>query len=329
MAQLRVRSHRLDKILADGAESWWSVYHRDPQATPFQRPNWIEPWWRCFADQYEAGTVLSVHGSGNEVVAVLPLVLDADGTAIAAPQHLSDYSGWVLSPSVSAAEAAAALLSALRSDGVTRLKLPDLAYDSSLAAALAACPGMDRSSGEVCPQIAVAGSWDEYWCDRSGNLRSSVSRAFRRSDRDTHTVFEPDPDERQLRSFVTLHLRWWRERDRSSLLEYPRIAAFLTEIGPAMRGSGVLVLSSARSRSRTEASFLLIEERGTRYYYQSTIEPDAAESQPGLRHLTEVVQHTFGAGFSCLDLLRGAERYKVQFSTEVRTNIDVSVELQL
>lgn len=324
----------LRDVLQEHATQWHSLYIDDVFATPFQRTEWIGAWWDCFEDTYLSAIAVSVV-SRREPVAFLPLALrDDSGTVVArsAGERLSDYCSWVSRNDIEHDDALNRVLTYLRDLGIGKLHLSDVPSSSALHNAVLAQRATWHTeivSGEPCPRMAFSGSWGNFWSSRGANLRHTINRARRRlpQEASAHTTYNYDPSEKDIKAFLALHLAWWRFRDQQSLIELPRVYDFLTTVCRRLTGSGAIVQSTLHLGSTTMASFLLLEDTKARYYYQSAVNPEFAAMQPGLLHLFDVAIHTHGSGFDYLDLLRGSERYKLQFANGQSQNVSVTFTL--
>lgn len=56
---------------------WWDLHRRDPRATPFQSPAWIEAWWTHLGGGERIDA--EVRDAAGRVVAALPLFVWNDG----------------------------------------------------------------------------------------------------------------------------------------------------------------------------------------------------------------------------------------------------------
>ncbi|MBH5335909.1 GNAT family N-acetyltransferase [Streptomyces pactum] len=331
----RIEIHPLTGYLRDRNPGWHTLHRADPDATPFHHPDWIAAWWTVFAPSFEDAVVLSAH-SGHDPVAVLPLALSrgADGelTACCAGNRLTDYCGWVADPRADHAGLLREMLTALAGSGVSAAHLWDVPAHSAMGRALhAAGPDarVTAEGGDVCPVVTFPRRWEDYWAARGRNLRGLVRKARRLESAagPAATVLTSDPGPGRLKSFIDLHLAWWRSRGRDSLLEYPTAQDLLTALAERFRGTGNLLLSEQRCAGDVTAMFLLAEDGKARYYYQSALNPEFAHLHPGIVHMHDVARLTYDSGFSRFDLLRGEERYKVQFANQMSRNMNVVISL--
>ncbi|MFE6882319.1 GNAT family N-acetyltransferase [Streptomyces sp. NPDC057702] len=319
----------MGEFLRTSRSEWRAVHSRDPYATPFHHPDWIAAWWDVFGSSHQDGVALCAYGDG-ELVAVLPLTLDrtSEGTLTArcAGDGLTDYCGWVAAPTARAVDLLHLVLRALAGLGVHALSLADISARSPLGRALHA-DGLPRGGpvrvGESCPRLTFPARWETYWEGRGRHLRQLVARSKRREEKagPVRTVFSTTPRAGEMRLFIDMHLSWWRERGRDSLLEYPTAQELLVTAAERFARSGGLVLSAQKSGSATTAMFLLFDDGKSRYYYQSAVNPEYSHLRPGLLHMHDVAHLTARSGYARFDLLRGSERYKMQFANQVSRNV--------
>ena len=78
--------------------AWWTLWHACPDATPFQSPSWLIPWWDVFAPGQLAGVAI---WDDEKLVAFAPFYLE-DGQwgrrLLPMGIGISDYMGPLIAP---------------------------------------------------------------------------------------------------------------------------------------------------------------------------------------------------------------------------------------
>src|SRR5215475_11777724 len=115
--------------LASEVSAWWELWRRAPQATPFQSPAWLMPWWDVFAPGQLC--TIAVH-EGPRLVGLAPLYLENGPLGLRLLPlgiGISDYCDVLLDPA-SESQAAEALMNALIQAAPWEIcEFPELATD--------------------------------------------------------------------------------------------------------------------------------------------------------------------------------------------------------
>lgn len=294
--------------------AWLDLWERAPDATPFQSPAWLLPWWRHFG-QGELLT-LAVRRGGDELVGLAPLYVYPEPSGrklLPLGVGISDYLDPLLAPGHEA-EAAAAVLDHLgrRADRFDRCDLECLRPGSPLLDA-ALPPGWTASvhAAEPCPVLALP--------DDPADLDHAVPRLakhayyLRRSERLGATRLEAatrDTVGPLLDALFALHAARWTGRGEPGVLADATVRAFHCEAAPALLDLGLLRLYGLGIDGRTVAVFYGLADRTRAHAYIGGFDPDVAHPGLGALMIGHAVPEAAREGKREFHFLRGREPYK-------------------
>jgi len=300
---------------------WDDLWRRTPEASPFQSPAWLLPWWRQFGTGLPRVAVLREH---DALAGVLPLyVLDEPPARKLLPMGagLTDYQDALLAPGAPADAARVLLDAVLRdtaADGVTACDLIDVPPDASLRrAGLAAV----WHSTDPCPVLALPAGIDGLrGCipsDTHRKLRMNRHRAERIGGATT-AVATAETLPALLEAFFRLHEARWSGQ---GVLGDPQVRAFHREAAPLLLAAGALRLQALwLSGELVAASYALLAGRQRVLFYLTGYDTAFARQSPGTLLLGAMLEDAIREGRSEAHFLRGAERYKYAWGGRDRMN---------
>ena len=304
---------------------WQALWARCPEATPFQHPAWLLPWWRQFAP----GALFSVAvRHAGRLVGLAPFYIEAGAYGrriLPVGISLSDYLDVLLDPDFSQAAGRAIVehvqREAARWDG---WDLEDLAPGA--AAFGLPCPaGCVETSGEqhACPVLQLPTTLDalpgSLPARQLRHLRLARNRAARHG-----TVIlarEDGPAAGDvLEMLFRLHRSWWERRGESGLLVDERIPRFHREALPKLLETGMLRLYVLRIADRVAGVYYGLRHGGRAYAYISGFNPDFTFESPGTILFAHAIEEAVREGAREFDFLRGRETYKYTWGAVDRWN---------
>jgi CelD/BcsL family acetyltransferase involved in cellulose biosynthesis len=305
------------------APEWRVLWQRVPDATPFQSPEWLLSWWRCFGNG--APFVLTARDNG-QLVAVLPLYqIDEAGCRKLLPIgiSLSDYLDALVDSSDT--RAAGALLASLVSlPGWDECYIPDLPPRAALLAARYPARLMEnRSAGETCPVLALPGAVTELRevvpRKTLRDLRQARRRAgaagtlaVTRADANTVSGFIQD--------FFRLHEIRWAPISGHGVCADPVVRVFHLTAAQRMLDAGMLRLYLLRIGNSTAAAYYGFTAKRAAYAYLSGFDPEFAELSPGTQIVAHAIEEAVREGAHEFHFLRGGEPYKYAWGAVDRPN---------
>jgi CelD/BcsL family acetyltransferase involved in cellulose biosynthesis len=304
-----------DALTALEAE-WLDLCHRTPDATPFQTPMWLLPWWRAFGSD-DLTVIAARDETGLRSLAPLYVVRDEDESlGLFIGTGISDY---------------------LDILGDTSLVMPELAgidcqlWDlqqlrPSSAAMQAPLPdgwSENIENQEPCPTLSINGAGPELENLISTHFRKKIRYYRRALERMGDVIVEtpaPDTLDDLLTAFFYLHTARWKRRNLPGVLADETAQRFHREVAPRMLAHGMLRMYATRVAGRIVAVFYGFALHGTVYYYLSGYDPDLEKLSIGTLIVAHAIEEAVRDGATTFDFLRGAEEYKYAWGATDRMN---------
>jgi len=297
--------------LRDLTAEWNNLYARCPDATPFQRPEWLLPWIEVFSPR--PWFALTVRDRSRLIGLALLLVYQRDGKrvlAFAGGGH-SDYLGLLCEPGREAevVESMLELVTVERDWDI--LELTDLPADSALLK-LRLFQGCVRQhdSVSVLPLPPVKGEILHVFSKRQrANLRNAASRLQRAGGARIETAASGTLLE-YLDDLFRLHTARWAQSGQLGVLRDESTRAFHERCAPPLLRRGVLRIHRLRLGVQTIAIVYSLWDRGTVFCYMQGFDPAYSSLSPGTQLMFAVIEEAQTQAFRRFDFLRGQETYK-------------------
>jgi CelD/BcsL family acetyltransferase involved in cellulose biosynthesis len=299
--------------------SWIDLWARCPDATPFQRPEWLIPWWQHLG----AGQLRTVaFWSDEELVGLVPLYVstqanDGSSSMLFVGTGNSDYLDAICVPEKRSAIATGLIehLAALSNEWDV-CEFRQLPATSLL---LEAQPEerwvTDLLPDEVCPVIQLPGAGAGIETILSANMVANLEYYRRRARKNgAIQIIRGDESncERLMAELIRMQsLRW--NAAGGGVLEPKAIQAFHYEVVKEMAGTGILRLHALTIAEEIIAIFYGFSCKGRTYYYLGGFDPDRANISPGTLMIGEMVESAVQEGSRVFDFLRGQEEYKYRW----------------
>lgn len=319
--ELLATTPALERLRPEWEELWAAA-----QATPFQSPHWLLPWWKHVGRGVLAGIALRCAGNGI-LVGLAPLYIHraaADGRRHLFPLGIAttDYLDVLARPGWEAM-----VLRALEAHWCARsgdwdvLEAPQLA-PGALLRELPFGAGWRRelAVAEPNPVLALDGSDDAIPAAvpraMADNLRYCQRRAARSARVDYEQATAAQVPE-FLAALEALHGQRWAERGQGGVLDAAVMASH-RESTPALHAAGLLRLYGLRVDGALAAVlYCLVDapEVAARrcYYYLGGFDPRLRALSPGTLLVAHAIAQAQAEGLAAFDFLRGAEAYKYRW----------------
>ena len=306
-------------------DEWWDLWRRDPRATPFQSPAWIEAWWA----QLGGGERIDVEmrGADGRLFAALPLTVWHDGGVrrlVPVAAGTSDYSDALVDPAAGPGAVAglwdAGLATAGRWD---ELLLPDLRADSAL---LGAVPDGWRAvdePGEICP-VMMLPAVPPLLAGLSKSRRRKVVHDRHRAaalGEVREEIVGAEGIDQALDALFALHAARWAAAGEPGVLADPRVQAFHRAAAPALAEAGLLRLSVVRLDGRIVAVLLGFADARSGYSYINGVDQSIPGQSFGTLAFACAIEDAVAGGAGEFHFLRGEEPYKYAWGAEARTTV--------
>lgn len=294
---------------------WRDLWERDPNATPFQSPDWLIPWTR----RLWSGGYLRVleirHEAGLAAVAPFflwgheRLCLSFLGSGI------SDYLGMTCDPT-HAAQAARIVLRWINKQ-CTEWDLCDLQEiredDPFLQDGAAEQPELRRLACSVCPVVALPPDPDSYLEGLAGKFRHNLRLAERRLKEAGRIEFIESGRGNWrdlLEDLFRLHEGRWNERQAAGMLSEERLREFHREVAEGFEARGMLRLHALRVNGASIGVQYNFTAKGRAYAYLSGFDTGWSRMSPGSVLLAHAIGRAIEDGAGEFDFLRKPEAFK-------------------
>ena len=266
---------------------WEALWSRCPQATPFQHPGWLIPWWETFG----SGQVFSfaVRGHGRELTALAPMFLhpwEGRRQVTFIGNGVSDHLDFLADNPASASS----LLQALAEER-ERWDICDL-QDLTAGGPLLSAQVPDPLHAVTCPQyvcsvVALPPDWAKYSESLPHGLKRNLRRYRAQLDAQGTVAFETAGEadfEEYLTAFFHLHRARWAMKDDKGMLDGSAMASFHSRAAQNLWAQGLVRLHGLRLNRRLIAVVYLFLWNRRAYSYLGGFDPALARFSPGLAH---------------------------------------------
>ncbi len=306
---LTVRREELARLEPE----WRELLARCPAAPVFLSPVWLKTWWQEFGADKEL-VLLSVRDDG-ELVGVAPLMRSGGQMAFAGDTEVCDYMDFACAGGCQPALLTAVLRS-LSEEPWQELSLWAMREDSPALAALpAACAEMGLQlqvePEDVCPQLSLPGSWEEYLAGLDRKDRHELRRELRRlpqaGEPELEVLAAPPDVVAALDDFLRLHTA---SRAEKAAFMTEQMARFFRRLVSALAEEGLVEMTFLKLGGKRVAAVLCFRGDRQTLLYNSGYDPEYAGFSVGLLSKALALQRAIGLGHKRFDFLRGAEPYK-------------------
>ncbi|WP_206664388.1 GNAT family N-acetyltransferase [Dankookia rubra] len=304
---------------------WDALWQAVPDATPFQSPAWLIPWWRHVGD----GALLALAlREGGRLVGLLPFYRYArpEGTGrLLFPLGIAttDYLDALLLPSQAPALAALGRHLALRADA-DAWEWPQLRAGSALLALPVPAGWTEEvAAADPCPCLALPERLDALATRISAKTLRDLRTVRRRAEQAgmLDWTTEAAGIEAPFDALLRLHAARWATRGEGGVLADPAVQAMHRDALPALHRAGLLRFHVLRLDGEIVAVlYALVDPPGRAarriYFYLSGFDPALERLSPGMLLVGQAVEAAMAEGCVVADFLRGRERYKYFWGAE-------------
>ena len=301
--------------------------------TPFQTREWLSTWWKHYGpkmpeDQHRRDLyLLSVRDTQGMLVGLAPWYLERSLTMGYVVRQLgdgevcSDYLG-ILAANGKEREVATALADWLMQARCDRWDLIDFdeidPTDPCLAAFFEALRARDATlysrEGSNCWRVDFTGNWDDYLATFSKGHRKQIRRIERGPLGDGRARLRMADSRADLSRgmdiLIDLHQRRRQALGDPGCFHSPRFTAFHRDVIESMGATDSLRLSWIEYAGQPIAAEYHLSRGGVVFAYQSGVDPDRLDLEPGRLIAVATIKQALDDGFASFDFLRGDEPYK-------------------
>ena len=183
--------------------------------------------------------------------------------------------------------------------------------------------------GPNCWRLELPTRWEDYLARLSRNRRKKIRQTQRRMLETgravLHSVERISQVPRAMDILIELHQRRRHGLGEPGCFASPRFDAFHREVMPELLRSGQLRLWQLELDGCPAAAEYQVAGGGVIYAYQSGVDPEALDHQPGLLLTMVTLRGAIEGGYRAFDFLRGDEPYKASFRAAPRPGITLRV----
>src|SRR5690625_633230 len=342
------------------AEPWRDLARR-ADSKLYMSPEWAESWWRHFGSHKSRSLQLVSVWEGEKLIALAPFysgrstlgpvvvdrrlqIIGSGGSPNEQVGYLDDY-GISDFLDLVVDRSYEERIAVLFADMLSKVEVDTIIFhqagdDSFIMRKL--YPGLQRRDQEVsadvtdgCPYIELKGvsTLKEF-------IQQNNSSNTRRRFRQTLRAMEPKKSvyrlerledegeiEKAVDALISLHQERWNELGFPGVFHDPRFEAFFRELVSSAHASGKLWFKQAVDDEGVCAARMIILYNGRYYDYISGFDANrpSAKYRPGIGLLLNLVEEALESGVDRIELLRGEEGYKYDFTESNFRNWKVSM----
>jgi len=288
---------------------WLDLWRRAPDATPFQSPMWLLPWWRHFGSNDLNVITMRENGRLQSLAPLYVIREDGESLGMFLGTGISDYLDVIGAANLNLAEIDCQIwdLQQLRpSSPLLEMSLPDGWSDN--------VEEQDR-----CVLLSIENAGDELQNLLSTHARKKL-RYYKRSLACTFEDANAENLDVFLDALFQLHAARWQQRGMPGMLADDVIQHFHRDVARAMLDAGALRMFAMRSADRIAAVFYGFAHGDTVAYYLSGYDPALEKHSPGTVIVAHAIEQAVRDGATTFDFLRGAEDYKYAWGAKDRIN---------
>ncbi len=190
------------------------------------------------------------------------------------------------------------------------------------------------SGADECPYITTPDSLDTFFKSRSSSVRRRLQQSWKEVKEKSLFTLKEVKNSNDLQTAFTeikrLHQNRWNRLGYPGFFGDTRYEKFFDTVLQLFFARGWLWCTTAVSGDKCLAGRLAFKYKGEYYDYLSGIDDLAPEMKrrPGLVLLIAMIQDAVTEKAFGVDLLRGEEPYKKDFTTDIKSNWNIVVKLK-
>jgi CelD/BcsL family acetyltransferase involved in cellulose biosynthesis len=317
-------------------EEWNALLARSSTRHIFLTHEWQYTWWEHFGSGDEGLLILLVRDQGR-LVGIAPLRRDRltlKGIPVLRQLtfllgYEADYRDLLLEEGKEW-EVLGEMLTYLREQvqGWDLLALRGIRGSSPVKDLLPSLSGLQGLSchGEIgvgCPFIPLPSTYAEFAQSLSGGVRREYGRKLRalekREGSFTLTAYQGDamPPE-AFEEFLRLHRLSWQGRGGTHALHSEKVVEFHRSLLERMRPTQTPIIMTLSTNGQGVSVLYGYVQDGVFYDYLPGHDPAFQQYSPGIQMVLQAAEYCIEQGWTELDLMRGEESYKFNFTHHVR-----------
>ena len=331
-ASLQLITH--DDFGAISAQQWQQLWERCPEATVFQRRQWLLAWWTTYGSAAHRLHLIAAY-EGTRLVGLAPLYrkprrlleLGVPTLSLLGDGH-SDYQVMLVQDGDT--QITAALVSALAAlvEAGCNLQLNEVRGSSALAAALAprvskGLTGLHIAGRTVCPRLPVR--------DNEAGVAAVLGKqSLRRHQKQLAALGTVVIDHFEtlaqiaplLPTLFSQHIARWQGTAHPSLFLQEANQRFYRQMVEQLAPTGAVLLTTVTVGKQLAAIHLGLRSRGDLLWYKPSFDPVLRHTGPGEVLLQALLLKAQALDADALDFTRGDEAFKRRFASQFDYNVN-------
>ena len=324
---MRIQHIPGDQAFTEIAAEWDALAPQGMTNTPFQQRHYQASWWRHLAPQDSTLHTVAVRHDDGRLAAIACLYLLDGVLHFNGCVEETDYLDLIANAADAEASWETILAFLLAPDfpswrALELCNIPENSPSRVVLPAAASARGLTvvESINEVCPVIALPGTFDAYLEGLESKQRREISRKLRRAEgaeAECHIVGPEEDLAQAVDDFLELLQKsTYEKRDWLT----PGRRAVFHETAAAAQEAGALQLMFLEVIGEKAAALFNFDYDNRIWVYNSGLDPDAfAALSPGVVITAWAIEHAIEDGRAEFDFLRGNETYKYRFGAEDTT----------
>lgn len=299
--------------LLDLRSEWSTLVRGLDYTTPFHLPEWLLTWWKHFGSGQLQSFVFRRDGVLTGIIPCFLHEWQGLRQLTLLGTGISDY----LEPPLAVADRAE-IIRLLKDHLETRSHWDiccwqDLSADSALTHMSSSEMLEVLASDDMpCSEIAIGGSFEQYWSERPYGLRRNLRRYSEKALRIDTPEFRVTcrADTELTEALIRLHTARWRSQGESGMIVANQSAGFLREIVRELEHENMVHFFTLSFQRGIVAIILAFPYRNVLYSYLSGFDPEYEAFGFGRTLLHESIKYALEQNFTAWNFLRGDEPYK-------------------
>jgi CelD/BcsL family acetyltransferase involved in cellulose biosynthesis len=293
--------------------SWNRLRHSLTWRCIFVLPAWLKAWWEVFGGDYQS--YLRTLRDRQQVIGFAPLMVSNDTAAFMGSPDVCDYLDFAIAPGEES-DFFEVLLDDLRKKGINKLDLRPLHPDSTVLKHL---PTIARKRGyavscsteDVCLELDLPATWDEYLATLNGKQRHEVRRKLRRLWEAGNVEYRCIEVGRQAEDYLDTFLKLFSlSKDEKARFMDLKMESFFKSLANAMADLGLLRIGLLQVEKVPAAMTMGFDYNDSHYLYNSAYDPQFGYLSVGLLSKVLCLKESIQKGKRKWSFLKGAEPYK-------------------
>jgi CelD/BcsL family acetyltransferase involved in cellulose biosynthesis len=302
------------------AEEWNSLLDRSDCNLAFSSAQWFIATCRVHSQMTPH---VIVARRRDEIVGILPLVSDDNGSSAKFPSFLSDYNDIIVAPEDSPV-AVGLVLDCAAAKGQRGIVLSNLRPDSQCLRAVRALETarwLDCviKQDRTCYYLTLASTYDDYLKTRSRVFRKSLGRAWREAQKYNVSVRELDPETFSCDQLPKIFLSLNYDRfGMESHFGSTAAQAFVREVFPSLFGQRRLRAFALFDADRMIGIDICMAGARSLCTWNGGFAAEARRWSPGRLLISEGIRRGYELKLDEYDFLRGSHDYKAKWASGTR-----------